>query len=250
MKAATVHQFGMVPSRRAAQLDASACSFLIADDHPPVTMAVNFMIGQVADTAPVATEAFTRSDDLLTACAVSSTRHRFVVLDLVMPGALNRVALVQALLRVAPDLRIVVYTAEESPFLAQAVMLAGAMGFVTKTSPPSELMSALREAIAGRHYVDGRIDLVRAIAHPWFTLTDCERAVLLAFCRGAKAADIVTATGRSYSTVTTHKYNGLNKLGLRDGSDLHGYIYLNGLVHELDANEWSARPAPCGNAAS
>ncbi|MEB2027368.1 hypothetical protein VDR74_21250, partial [Xanthomonas campestris pv. campestris] len=52
---------------------------------------------------------------------------------------------------------------------------------------------------------------------------------------GSKAHDIVEASGRSYSTVTTHKYNGLGKLGLRDGNDLLPFIYENGLLHELDS---------------
>jgi DNA-binding NarL/FixJ family response regulator len=75
----------------------------------------------------------------------------------------------------------------------------------------------------------------------WASLTDSERAVLLAFCRGEKASDIMASTGRSYSTITTHKYIGLNKLNLRDGNDLLPYLYTNGLICELDAD---AKPMP------
>ncbi|MBV6808214.1 LuxR C-terminal-related transcriptional regulator [Xanthomonas campestris pv. convolvuli] len=127
-----------------------------------------------------------------------------------------------------------VYTAEESAFLARAVMQAGAAGYVAKTSPTAELIDALDGVAKGQTYTDSHIDLDSVSKHAWSTLTDSERAVLVAFCRGSKAHDIVESTGRSYSTVTTHKYNGLNKLGLRDGNDLLPYIYENGLLHELD----------------
>lgn len=209
-------------------------SYIIADDHPSVTLAVSQML---AELLGVATSRFTKANTsaaLLDACAEPSTSPRIVVLDLVMPGDLKRVALVRALLATDPKLRVLAYTAEEGAFLARAVLHAGAAGYVAKTSPTAELIDALDAVAKGQTYTDSHIDLDSVSKHAWSTLTDSERAVLIAFCRGSKAHDIVETTGRSYSTVTTHKYNGLNKLGLRDGNDLLPYIYENGLLHELD----------------
>lgn len=215
-------------------VDASRFSYIIADDHPSATLAVSQLLSEVVGISPSRFATFTGSADLLTACAAPPFGIRLVVLDLVMPGELKRAALVQALLRVDPTARVLVYTAEESAFLARAVIDAGAIGYVAKTSPAAELMDAIAAAIYGHCHIDSRIDLESIKAHPWAALTDAERAVLLALCRGEKAPDIVSRTRRSYSTVTTHKYNGLNKLGLRDGSDLLPYLYMNGLLHELD----------------
>ncbi|WP_307753635.1 response regulator [Xanthomonas albilineans] len=147
-----------------------------------------------------------------------------VVLDLVMPGTVKWVQLVQTLLRADPDARVLVYTADESAFLDKAVIDAGAMGYVAKTSPTAELMQAIVAVCGGQRHLDGCIDLQSIQSHSSVSLTDAEKAVLLALCRGEKAQEIVSRTGRSYSTVTTHKYNGLKKLGLRDGSDLLPYL--------------------------
>ncbi|XUP35407.1 response regulator transcription factor (plasmid) [Xanthomonas axonopodis pv. vasculorum] len=209
-------------------------SYIIADDHPSVTLAVSQMLAELLGMAASRFTMANTSAALLTACAEPSTSPRIVVLDLVMPGDLKRVVLVRALRDADPKLRVLAYTAEESAFLARAVMQAGAVGYVAKTSPIAELIDALDAVANGRTYTDSHIDLDSVSKHAWHTLTDSERAVLVAFCRGSKANDIMDATGRSYSTVTTHKYNGLNKLGLRDGNDLLPYIYENGLLHELD----------------
>lgn len=209
-------------------------SYIIADDHPSVTLAVSQMLAELLGVAASRFTTANTSSALLAACSEASASPRIVVLDLVMPGELKRVALVRALLATDPKLRVLVYTAEEGPFLARAVMHAGASGYVAKTSPTAELIDALGAVAKGQTYIDSHIDLDSVNKHAWASLTDSERAVLVAFCRGAKAHDIVDATGRSYSTVTTHKYNGLNKLGLRDGTDLLPYIYENGLLHELD----------------
>lgn len=209
-------------------------TYIIADDHPSVTLAVGQMLADLLGV--VASQFLTAhtSASLLDVCAQPSNSPRIVILDLVMPGRLKRVALVRALLATDPNLRLLVYTADESAFLARAVMDAGALGYVAKTSPTSELVKAFAAVANDQAYIDNHINLDGLSKHAWTLLTDSERAVLVAFCRGAKANEIVDSTGRSYSTVTTHKYNGLNKLGLRDGSDLLPYIYSNGLLHELD----------------
>lgn len=220
--------------KRTIDVETQRFSYIIADDHPSVSLAVSQLLSEVVGIDPSRFNVVTTSAELLEACSQPSVSLRFVVLDLVMPGDLKRVSLVQALLRADPAARILVYTADESAFLASAVIDAGAISYVAKTSPAVELMDAIVAVSHGHQHVDHRIDLESIKTHPWSSLTDSERAVLVEFCRGQKAVDIVANTRRSYSTVMTHKYNGLNKLGLRDGSDLLQYIYINGLLHELD----------------
>lgn len=209
-------------------------TYIIADDHPSVTLAVSQMLVDLLGVAASRFSTANTSAALLEICAKQPGSPRIVVLDLVMPGELKRVALVRALLTTDPKLRVLVYTAEESAFLARAVIRAGASGYVAKTSPTAELIDALTAVAKGQTYTDSHIDLDSVSKHAWASLTDSERSVLVAFCRGVKAHAIADSTGRSYSTVTTHKYNGLYKLGLQDSVDLLPYIYENGLLHELD----------------
>ncbi|MEY2152318.1 response regulator [Rhodanobacter sp. 115] len=209
-------------------------AFVVADDHPSVAMAVC----QICESRlGVAREQFVTaqcSRTLLELCSKASPLPRIIVLDLVMPGDLKRAALVRAVHDADRSARLVVYSADESPFLVKAVTRAGAMAYVSKSSSTSVLVDAILAVSEGRTYTDSRIDFSALENHPWVSLTESERSVLLAFSRGRNANEIVAATGRSYSTVTTHKYNGLQKLQLRDVTGLVPYLYENGLTCELD----------------
>lgn len=222
------------PNKRPAEIDFSRFIYCIADDHPSVSLAVSQLLSEVVGIDPSNFMVVMESTDLLSFFSGPSPRNRVVILDLVMPGDLKRASLVNEILRVDPLARILAYTADESAFLAKAVIDSGALGYVAKTSPANELMKAIVTVCAGQRHIDCRINLESIKTHPWLFLTESERAVLVEFCRGRKASEIVANTGRSYSTVMTHKYNGLNKLGLRDGAELLPYIYMNGLLHELD----------------
>lgn len=226
-------------------------AFVVADDHPSVALAVRQICENRlgADDDQFVTASSSR--DLLQACAAPSALPRIIVLDLVMPGALKRASLVRAVIRADRAARVVVYSADESAFLVDAVVRAGARAYVCKSSPTAALVDAIVAVSEDRPYIDTRIDMRMLDTHPWSTLTESERTILLAFCRGGKAPDIVAATGRSYSTVTTHKYNGLRKLGLRDGGDLLPYLLANGLISQLDEDPGGGgEDPPCafGNA--
>ncbi|WP_226975018.1 response regulator transcription factor [Xanthomonas sp. LMG 12462] len=225
------------PAARKAedQPDARRCRYFIADDHPSATFAVLQLLATAFAVPGSHCATFHGSEVLLDACAEPPGGVvRLVVLDLLMPGKLKRARLVRAVLRADPTARVVVHTAEESAFLASEVFRAGALGYVAKTSAVTELAKAIEAAGSGCRYLDSSIDVDSIKSHPWTSLTDAERSILLAFSRGEKAGEIGQRTGRSYSTVTTHKYSGLAKLGLRDGGELLPYLYANGLQFELD----------------
>jgi DNA-binding NarL/FixJ family response regulator len=209
-------------------------AFVVADDHPSVSLAVCQICEHLLSVPADLIATVSSSASLLELCEAPSALPRIIVLDLVMPGKLHRALLVHAVRKADPSARVVAYTSDESAFLAKAVMDAGALAYVCKSSPTSALADAIVWVSKGLVYTDPCIDFRAMRTHPWSNLTDSERVVLLSFCRGQSAADIVANTGRSYSTVTTHKYNGLHKLGLRDISQLIPYLYEHGLICELD----------------
>jgi|GEM_PF-5507014 len=122
-------------SKHLEPVDKQRFRYLIADDHPSVTFAVGQLLAEVIGVPPSQCFTFAGSAELLDACAGPSTEVRVVVLDLVMPGTVKRAKLVQALLRADPDARVLVYTADESAFLAKAVIDAGAMGYASLDRP-------------------------------------------------------------------------------------------------------------------
>ncbi|PPU86340.1 hypothetical protein XpopCFBP1817_19405 [Xanthomonas populi] len=79
--------------KHVSHVDASRFSCLIADDNPSVTLAVSQLLSDVTGIDPSRFVTFTGSAELLRTCAASLRESRLVVLYLVMPGQLKRVAL-------------------------------------------------------------------------------------------------------------------------------------------------------------
>ena len=203
---------------------------LIADDHPIICIALSEMLRTAfADVGSV--ESASDSDTLL--ATIEASDFDLLVLDLQMPGQLKSVPLLEAVVTTRPDLKIMVYTGHAHPSLALATMDLGARGYVLKASGLNVAIEAIRIVSEGGTFMDPAVDLESARSHPWHQLTSGERKVLLAIARGENLQAIAIDTGRSYKTVTTHKYNALNKLGLRSNAEIGPYLTMHGLDYLL-----------------
>jgi DNA-binding NarL/FixJ family response regulator len=205
--------------------------FLIAEDHPIVVVALTEMLksafpGKADIAAVVDGPALLRELD--------ATRYDYLILDLQMPGDLRSVHLLDAVVAVAPDLRIIVYTGYAHPCLALASLDHGATAYLSKSSGPQLAIQAIREVVEGNGFVDPSIDLGAAREHPWVRLTAAEQEILLALANGENLQALAIDSKRSYKTVTTHKYNALRKLGLRANTEIGPYLANHGLDYLLD----------------
>lgn len=207
--------------------------YLLADEQPSVMLGICHMLADAFSIAAPSCRSTSSAEALVDACTIDYGKPVIAVID---PSS-SPFTIVRSVLAANPAIRIVVYSADESPFLAKQIIAAGASGYVTKKSPLSCLVEAITAVACGATYVESRVSSDRAKSHPWSKLTSSERSVLLAFASGRNAQEICWETGRSYSTVTSHKYNGLHKLGLRNGSALRPYLIENGLSHELIAGD-------------
>ena len=84
--------------------------------------------------------------------AALELRPDVVVVDISMPE-LNGLEASRQLRQALPGTRVVVLTVHEDPELAAEAFRAGAHGFVVKSSAASELLQAIRDALAGRRYL-------------------------------------------------------------------------------------------------
>ena len=199
---------------------------IVADDHVAITMIVTELASQVCD-GPVHTA--DTSDGLMALLDTMGDEPGLLVLDLHMPGKLSGMDLVEEIRRQRPSLSILAYSAEQSPLLVAALLGVGVAGFVPKSAPWSTLKEAMREVSQGGTYVSSCIDLAAIGDHPWHKLTAAEKGVLVRVAKGQGLPEIVERTGRSYSTISSHKYSGLRKLGLESDQHLVAWMYEQGL---------------------
>lgn len=204
---------------------------LIADDHPIVVVALTEMLSAALGEDGMLVDSVADGDCLLR--RLENETWNYLVLDLHMPGRLKSMSLLREVLARQPQLQTLIYTGIDQPFLALAALELGARAFVLKSCSSEIVITAIRSVMAGQNYVDPSIDLAEAKRHPWHQLTTGERAVLLALARGENLQAIAIDSGRSYKTVTAHKYNALRKLGLKSNDEIGHYLERLGLVHSL-----------------
>ena len=208
---------------------------LVADDHPIICVALTELLSAAFPDTLEGVDTVADSDMLL-ASMEGDAACDLLVLDLFMPGAVGSIPLLERVLALRPKLRVVAYTGANQPILAQQALTAGAHGFVSKASGPDVAIEAVRAVLAGQQFIDKRIDLETARAHPWHSLTPGERGVIVALASGQHLHGIAIDSDRSYKTVTAHKYNALRKLKLDSKTDLKHYLSQIGLGYLLGSH--------------
>lgn len=153
-----------------------------------------------------------------------------VVLDLSMPG-LGGIEATQRILLANASSRVLILSAHEDAASAQAVLGAGACGYVLKRSAYDELARAIRTVMAGDTYVDPvlasalapRASRSRsgALALPRLSQRELEVARLMA--QGHTAKQMANQLKLSPRTLETYKARAMSKLALTSRADLIRY---------------------------
>jgi DNA-binding NarL/FixJ family response regulator len=161
-------------------------------------------------------------------------------MDLRMP-VLDGVTATRRICAAGPLPRVLVLTTFDTDEEAFAALQAGASGFLLKSVPPEELLSAIRVVAAGeavvaprvtRRLLDrfaGRLGPDAAGPAP-VDLTDRETEVLLLVAEGLSNLEIGGRLRVAEATVKTHIGRILAKLNLRDRVQAVVYAYESGLV--------------------
>lgn len=204
---------------------------LIADDHPIICVALGELLKAALGDDLASLDTVADSDTLL--ARYPEAACDLLVLDLMMPGRVGNLQLLERVVQLRRDIPVVVYSGAQQPLLALHALEAGARAFVSKASGVGLALDAVRVVAAGGTYVDPNIDLEHARRHPWNDLTAGERSVIVSLAGGAHLLALALDTERSYKTVTAHKYAALRKLGLSSKTDLKHYLSQIGLGYLL-----------------
>ena len=136
------------------------------------------------------------------------------LVDVRLPDG-SGIDLARDLLLFHPDLRIVMYTGEGEAALVAEALDAGVRGYVLKSGPFDELLSAIAHVGDGGAYVDPRIDRSPPAGQAP-ALSPREREVMALMAEGLTAEHVAGRLGVGVETVRTHVRNAIRKLGARN----------------------------------
>ncbi len=136
------------------------------------------------------------------------------LLDIEMPGG-DGLSAAAALKKKLSSCRVIILTTFGRAGYLRRAMQSGAVGFLLKDAPASELASAIRRVVAGERVVDPGL-AVAALSEGDNPLTDRERDVLAASADGATIDDIATKLYLSEGTVRNYLSTAIKKLGARN----------------------------------
>jgi DNA-binding NarL/FixJ family response regulator len=135
-------------------------SILLVDDHAVVREGYRSVLQKQPGLCVVA-EA---SDGAEAYRLFKEMQPDLVIMDLSLPG-IGGIEAVRRIRQWDKRARILVFTMHQNAAFAVQAIRAGAMGYVTKTSPPETLVNAVMEVLAGRIAISPDIDHELALSH-------------------------------------------------------------------------------------
>ncbi|MBQ0958914.1 response regulator transcription factor [Ideonella sp. 4Y11] len=154
-----------------------------------------------------------------------------LVLDLSMPGrsALDLLRRIQAHW---PELRVLVFSMHEDPARVQQALRAGALGYITKSSPPEDLVAAVRHVARGQAVLSADIAShaqTPSLPLPHLSLTAREFEVLRGLLQGQSLEQIAEQLHISSKTVSNLQTQLRQKLGVGNAVELLRYAQQHGI---------------------
>jgi DNA-binding NarL/FixJ family response regulator len=204
---------------------------VIADDHAIVREGLKRIVGDVADMQVVDEAA----DGTQVMERVRDLEFDVLLMDLSMPGR-SGMELIKQVKAEKPKLRILVLSMHQETQYAVRSIKSGANGYLTKETAPALLEQAIRKVASGGAYVSTEVAEQLALGAmpgsekaPHEALSDREFQVLRMLVAGTSVTDIATQLHLSAKTVSTHKTNLMQKLGVPNQSELLRYALKHGL---------------------
>ncbi len=153
-----------------------------------------------------------------------------IVVDVSMP-LLNGIEAARQIHKTHPSAKIIFLTMHADATYATRALEAGASGYVLKHSAPAELVTAIREALAGRVYVTPSLAGKRPPRHKIdLPLTVRQVEVLQLVAEGHSAKQIAAVLHISARTVEFHKYRIMEDLHLHSNAELVQYAIKHGIA--------------------
>jgi DNA-binding NarL/FixJ family response regulator len=154
-----------------------------------------------------------------------------IVMDCAMPG-MNGLEATRKILEARPDAAILMLSMHSEDTLVRQALDAGARGYILKNAMDLDLANAIKRVARGEKVLDPQVALPAALkGEREGGLTPRELEVLQRIVAGKSNKEIAAEMNLSANTVSVHRANIMDALGIHKTAELVVYAIRNGLVN-------------------
>ncbi len=196
------------------------------DDHPLLREGIATLINNQPDMVVVGQASTGRE-------AIKGFREHqpdIALMDIRLPE-MSGIDAVIAIRKEFPEARIIMLTTSEGDVEIQRALEAGARGYMLKSTPPKELVEAVRQVHAGKKRIPPEIAAHLAEHYSDEAITAREIEVLQQIAGGNRNRDIAEKLFISEETVKVHIKHIMEKLGASDRTQAVAIAVRRGIIH-------------------
>lgn len=204
---------------------------LVVDDHPIVREGLADLINKEKDIVVCGST----EDIPQTMQAVKELKPDLVTVDISL-GDVSGLELIGNIRDSFPSLPILALSMHQDVFYAELAIRAGAKGYITKKEATKKVITAIRQVLEGRLYLDENMkdkmlyglicnSKSEATSSPINRLTNREREVFSLLGEGKGTRQIAEQLYLSMKTVETYRSRIKEKLNLTNSSELLQYAF-------------------------
>ena len=201
-------------------------NILIVDDHLIVREGLKRIIDDTPDIKTVA-EASSGKEAMN---LIYNNKYDLILLDISMPKQ-NGLQTLKLIKKYDKTIEVLMLSMHSEEQYAMRSMKAGASGYLTKDTASSQLVTAIRKINNGRKFISKEVAelLATELYHedekePHEHLSDREFEILKMIATGMTTKSIAMELLISPKTVSTYRTRILDKLSMRNNSDLIHYV--------------------------
>ncbi|MCP4453136.1 MAG: response regulator, partial [Planctomycetes bacterium] len=150
-----------------------------------------------------------------------------VLMDVNMPG-IGGIEATRRIRRNYPDIQVIAITVHSDAPFPSKLHQAGALGYLTKGCPASEMSDAIKAVASGKPFLSAEVAQKLSLARltgvdselPFESLSRREMQVMMLIVQGSKNQDISDTMCVSPKTVSTYRHRLFEKLGIETDAEL------------------------------
>lgn len=205
---------------------------IITDDHPLLRKGIRQILEGMIEINTI--DEAENGSQLIE--KIRNNDYQVVLLDISMPGR-NGLEILKDIKTIKPAVAVIMLSVYPEEQYAVRALKLGASGYLTKSSAPEELITAVQYAARGMKYITRTLadtiaqnitsDSEAPLHH---TLSERELEVMCQIAKGYSLNKIAENICISPKTISTYRDRILNKMLMSSTSEIIRYAIKNGLV--------------------